>query len=134
MYTFIDKVVAEFGEKIGIKELSFDKDGMCFMVVDEELPLVFRNDIDNDVLILISELSHPLPENPSPGLIKTIMSAALNPLKKDEPGIGLNSETGTLLAYWNIATKRVNVESLKQFVGQFIEFQKAFVSRLQEQS
>lgn len=102
-------------------------------MADEELSLVFKNDDNNDILILISELSDRLPENPSPELIKAILRTALNPLKNDEPGIiGLDNDTGSLLAYWNIASTRINVESLKQCLAQFIEFQKTLITRLQE--
>ena len=120
-------LIKEFGQAINIPDLCFDQDGLCFMTIDDQWPLVLRRDEEGARLTLIGELADTLPDKPSHAWLLKAFSDALNPMTSHQPGLGFDKSGGKMIAYWHLAIDRLTVSTLQEKIAYFIEWQKSWV-------
>src|SRR5437868_12953676 len=103
-----DRLLAEFGESIGIPQMGFDEDGLCHIRIDEEYPITFRRDNENHSLVLVGLLAEALPENLDRELVKDMLAMGVEPLRDNGPGIGLEPQSGTVILHRTMPLSKID--------------------------
>ncbi|QND84936.1 CesT family type III secretion system chaperone [Chromobacterium vaccinii] len=109
---FLDALLTELGERIGLGGLAFDAQGHCDLLLDGMAPIVLRKDADNGRLVMIGHIDSELPLLLAPEQLSTMLEMALNPLLGQEPGIGWSQELG-LVAYQSLAAGALSADRME---------------------
>ncbi|MBO4123451.1 CesT family type III secretion system chaperone [Cupriavidus gilardii] len=125
-----DRLLAEFGESIGIPEMAFDEDGLCHIRVDEEYPITFRRDDDNHNLVLVGLIAEELPERLERELVKEMLATGVEPLRDHGAALGLEPQSGTLILHQTMPLAKIDRTALETLLGNFILMQKDWSARV----
>lgn len=117
-----DRLLSEFGASIGIPDLSFDNEGVCRLAVDQENLITVLKEAGSQRLILLSRLAEGIPDTVKIEWVKSVLTTALNPLKGDLPGIGLEPNTNTLVLYHSLPLATLDLNSLQNALYHFIQY------------
>jgi hypothetical protein len=112
-----------FGQSMGFTELGFDEDGSCNLLINEERSMHIRKDEDADHIVLTSVVAHELPDPVDYSLVCDLLEYALSPAFSTGPAVGLDRESGLLIAYAILPMKHLDVGELTLAIGKFLEFQ-----------
>lgn len=125
-----DRLLAEFGESIGIPEMAFDEDGLCHIRVDEEYPITFRRDDDNHNLVLVGLVAEELPERLDREMVKEMLATGVEPLRDHGAALGLEPQSGTLILHQTMPLAKIDRAVLETMLGNFILMQKDWSARI----
>ncbi|MBY4897898.1 type III secretion system chaperone [Cupriavidus sp. AU9028] len=125
-----DRLLAEFGEAIGIPEMAFDEDGLCHIRVDEEFPITFRRDDDQHNLVLVGLVAEELPQQLDHELVKDMLATGVEPLRDNGAALGLEPQSGTLILHQTMPLAKINRPLLEEMLGGFILMQKDWSARV----
>ena len=125
-----DRLLAEFGESIGIPEMAFDEDGLCHIRVDEEYPITFRRDDDNHNLVLVGLIAEDLPERLDREMVREMLATGVEPLRDHGAALGLEPQSGTLILHQTMPLARIDRTVLETLLGNFILMQKDWSARV----
>lgn len=125
-----DRLLADFGESIGIPQMAFDEDGLCHIRIDDEYPITFRRDDENHNLVLVGLLTESLPENLDHDLVRDMLATGVEPLRDNGAAIGLEPQSGTVILHRTLPLSRIDRPQLEEILGSFILMQKDWSGRL----
>lgn len=125
-----DRLLAEFGESIGIPEMAFDEDGLCHIRVDEEYPITFRRDDDNHNLVLVGLIAEELPQRLGRELVGEMLATGVEPLRDHGAALGLEPQSGTLILHQTMPLAKIDRTVLETMLGNFILMQKDWSARI----
>lgn len=125
-----DRLLAEFGESIGIPQMAFDEDGLCHIRVDEEYPITFRRDDEHHNLVLVGLIAEELPEQLEPALVRDMLATGVEPLRDNGAALGLEPISGTLILHQTLPLAKIDRPMLEQALGAFILMQKEWSARV----
>lgn len=125
-----DRLLAEFGESIGIPEMAFDEDGLCHIRVDEEYPITFRRDDDNHNLVLVGLIAEELPERLDREMVREMLATGVEPLRDHGAALGLEPQSGTLILHQTMPLAKIDRTVLETLLGNFILMQKDWSARV----
>lgn len=125
-----DRLLAEFGESIGIPEMAFDEDGLCHIRVDDEYPITFRRDDDNHNLVLVGLIAEELPERLDRETVRDMLATGVEPLRDHGAALGLEPQSGTLILHQTIPLAKIDRTALETLLGNFILMQKDWSARI----
>ncbi len=125
-----DRLLAEFGESIGIPEMAFDEDGLCHIRVDEEYPITFRRDDDNHNLVLVGLIAEELPERLDREMVREMLATGVEPLRDHGAALGLEPQSGTLILHQTMPLAKIERTVLETLLGNFILMQKDWSARV----
>ncbi|MCT9070513.1 type III secretion system chaperone [Cupriavidus gilardii] len=125
-----DRLLAEFGESIGIPEMAFDEDGLCHIRVDEEYPITFRRDDDNHNLVLVGLIAEELPQRLGRELVGEMLATGVEPLRDHGAALGLEPQSGTLILHQTMPLAKIDRTVLETLLGNFILMQKDWSARI----
>lgn len=125
-----DRLLAEFGESIGIPEMAFDEDGLCHIRVDEEYPITFRRDDDNHNLVLVGLIAEELPERLDREMVREMLATGVEPLRDHGAALGLEPQSGTLILHQTMPLAKIDRTVLETLLGNFILMQKDWSARI----
>ncbi len=125
-----DRLLAEFGESIGIPEMAFDEDGLCHIRVDEEYPITFRRDDDNHNLVLVGLIAEELPERLDRETVREMLATGVEPLRDHGAALGLEPQSGTLILHQTMPLAKIDRTVLETLLGNFILMQKDWSARI----
>lgn len=123
-----DHLLKELGIAIGIPDLCFDEEGFCHLVIDEHYALTLMKDHVTQRFIFMGQLAEGLPDPLTPEWVHYALTTALNPLKGDLPGIGLEPKSNTLVLYHGLALSALDLARLEQSLDLFIQQMKKWDS------
>jgi hypothetical protein len=115
-------LLSGLGQSLGFAELGFDEDGSCNLLINEERSMHIRMDEDADRIVLTSVVAHELPDPVDYSLVCDLLEYALSPAYSNGPAVGLDRESGLLIAYAILPMKPLNVGELTLAIGKFLEF------------
>lgn len=125
-----DRLLAEFGESIGIPQMAFDQDGLCHIRVDEEYPITFRRDDEHHNLVLVGLIAEQLPEQLDHQLVRDMLATGVEPLRDNGAALGLEPMSGTLILHQTMPLAKIDRPTLEQVLGNFILMQKDWSARV----
>lgn len=125
-----DRLLAEFGEAIGIPEMAFDEDGLCHIRVDEEYPITFRRDDEQHNLVLVGLIAEELPQQLDRELVKEMLATGVEPLRDNGAALGLEPQSGTLILHQTMPLAKISRPLLEEMLGGFILMQKDWSARM----
>lgn len=125
-----DRLLAEFGESIGIPQMAFDQDGLCHIRVDEEYPITFRRDDEHHNLVLVGLIAEHLPEQMDSQLVRDMLATGVEPLRDNGAALGLEPMSGTLILHQTMPLAKIDRAMLEQVLGNFILMQKDWSARV----
>lgn len=125
-----DRLLAEFGESIGISGMAFDDDGLCHIRVDDEYPVTFRRDDENHTLVLVGLLAETLPAQLDRELVCELLAMGCEPLREHGASIGLEPHSGTMVLHRTVPLARLTLPGLEEMLGRFILMQRDWSIKL----
>ncbi len=124
-----DRLLGQFGAEVGISDLTFDNDGLCHIRVDDDLPITFRRDDEQNRLSTVGLLAQALPALDQ-SVLQDILSFNIGPLRGIGPAIGLEPTSGTVVLYQNVPLNQLDSQRFQSMFGDFIETQREWMARL----
>ncbi|WP_095600879.1 hypothetical protein [Pseudomonas sp. PIC25] len=97
------------------------------LLVDEQYPVLLRYDRPSERVLLIAGLDPALADTPE-ALPQRILRAALNPLRGQEPGAGLDAGSGLYFAFLTLPRQTVTAEQVCREIGRLVEWAKALLA------
>ena len=130
----LDKILAEFGETLGVK-LAFDEAGTCMMTVDDETPVIIQANAEDSSLTFSSALRDSMPETMSLDQVQNLLSLALDPYDRSvtSPVVGRDAESGLVVLYEVLAPSMLRRTPLAEAFTDFMTTRKAVAAMLDEQ-
>ncbi|QND86217.1 CesT family type III secretion system chaperone [Chromobacterium vaccinii] len=122
-------LLEQFAAGIGIPGARFDHDGLCQLTIDNDFDVAIRQDSD-DTLTLIGVVARDLPRDLSPAIQAELLADALNPLKRQAPGLGIEAQTRSLLLYWTLEVTRSSLADFHDRFSLLIESMRDWRMRL----
>ncbi len=124
------ELLNSLGDQLGIDHLSWDEGKNCHLLIEDGTTLLIRHAEVSDQLILASVIADEVPEPMGQDLIKDLLSHALSPMKRSGPAVGLDEESGFLVAYWLLPINALTTASILKSVSTFIDYQAFMKARL----
>ncbi len=117
-YKELEKILGEFGNRIGIPNLSFDEHGYCCLMFDD-IVVNIEADSDSETLFLYSNVGD-LPSESSPSLYQTLLEK--NFLFRGTGGgtLGIDKNTQIIAYAYQIPFKLVTIESFERTLESFV--------------
>lgn len=126
-----DQLLAEFADKVNLQNLSFNNDGLCHLVVNDDSSLSLRYNPDKNAITLFSELPSVTPQNITATWMKFILNSAFNSFHENEPGVGQHPDSDSLVAFIHFDLNHLTVDLLELAVVDFIEWKAEWISKEQ---
>ncbi|AXE31043.1 hypothetical protein DK842_14775 [Chromobacterium phragmitis] len=118
---YADIALAEFCQRNRLPELRFDSQGLCHLLLDGDLPVTLRNVPQRQRVTVIVQVQPQLPDHPSRAWLEASLSAALNPMLDDQPGLGWHPEMG-VVAYAHLDQSPDTAAQLETTLAQLAEW------------
>ncbi len=87
-------ILTDFCLRNQLPDLKFDRQGLCHLLLDGQVPITFYSPQESQRLTIIAQMQNSLPDHASKAWIKDVLTAALNPMLGNKPGLGWHSEMG----------------------------------------
>ncbi|QAU23479.1 hypothetical protein EO087_05365 [Dyella sp. M7H15-1] len=126
-----ERLLSEFSSTIGLPELSFDEDGMAYLTVDDNHPIIFRRDDARGCLVLLGQVADTLPTHTDATLWSDMLAMGLKPLRNGEPGMGADLDSGQVLIHQSLPLAELHVAQLVDTFFSFIDLQMVWAQRLE---
>ncbi|WP_350305339.1 type III secretion system chaperone [Photorhabdus viridis] len=126
-----DILLTELATKLGMNKLSFDKEGNCFLLVDDAMPVILRRQEEN--LTIIGQINMELPDSVDADTLRYLLTTALNPLNNKVPGIGWHQELG-VVAYRILTVQHLTADKLEHKLSEFITWINEFPTSLSQKN
>ena len=129
----LKKVLAEFGDALGIG-LAFDDAGSCMLTVGDDIPLVIHANEEDSSITLSSALRDAMPETMSLDQAQNLLSLALDPYDRGvaAPVVGRDAESGIVVLYEVLAPSILRQTPLLEIFTDFMAVRKAVAAMLDE--
>ncbi|OWO80123.1 hypothetical protein B5C26_18335 [Photorhabdus luminescens] len=124
-------LMTEFATKLGMNGLSFDKEGNCFLLVDNAMPVILRRQEEH--LVIIGQIDMALSDSADADTLRYLLNTALNPLNNQFPGIGWHQELG-VIAYRILPLLHLTANKLEHELSEFITWANKFPSSLPQKN
>ncbi|WP_445497541.1 type III secretion system chaperone [Photorhabdus sp. SF281] len=126
-----DILLTELATKLGMNKLSFDKEGNCFLLVDNTIPIILRRQEEH--LIIIGQINMEIPDSADASTLRYLLNTALNPLNNQMPGIGWHQELG-VVAYRILTVQHLTANRLEDKLSEFITWVNEFPTSLSQKN
>ncbi|NHB96019.1 type III secretion system chaperone [Photorhabdus stackebrandtii] len=126
-----DILLTELAAKLGMSKLSFDKEGNCFLLVDNAIPIILRHQEEH--LAIIGQINMELPDSADADTLRYLLNTALNPLNSQMPGIGWHQELG-VVAYRILTIQHLTANKLEDKLSEFITWINEFPTSLSQKN
>ncbi|WP_157659877.1 CesT family type III secretion system chaperone [Burkholderia ubonensis] len=120
-FCFAAATLGEFCQRNHLPALTFDPQGCCHILLDGQLPVTLRSAPDRNRLTLIAQVDAWLPDHPSRAWLENCLSAAMNPLLNDQPGLGWHRDLG-LAAFIHLDNELGSVLQLEVALARLAEW------------
>lgn len=117
------------GDALGIPDMAFEGN-TCTLLVENTHPLSIVKDETRQCLILSGVTANELPDPLEHGLAEFLLQTALNPMFGSGPAIGLDPESGLLVAYAVLDCRDLTPEDVGAAGLQFLTFQMLAAERI----
>ncbi|WP_158019980.1 type III secretion system chaperone [Photorhabdus thracensis] len=114
-----------------MNKLSFDKEGNCFLLVDNAMPVILRRQEEH--LTIIGQINMELPDSADADTLRYLLNTALNPLNSQMPGIGWHQELG-VVAYRILTIQHLTANKLEDKLSEFITWINEFPTSLSQKN
>ncbi|MEQ4320452.1 type III secretion system chaperone [Pseudomonas syringae] len=110
-------MLTDLSTSLAMQPLTFNDQGACDLMIDEDIALKMVCDQTHQWLLLIGlmDVSPDLP-------LRTLLSGALNPLVNDGPGLGWDAGSDLYFAFKAVPREKVSVVTLKHEIAALVEW------------
>ena len=129
-----DDLLSEMGASLSLN-LTFDENGMCDLVFDEDTLITIRSSEDDGNIILSTALFEELPEPMSFNLVQTLLSMSLSPCMNNggnSPVVGIDEDSGLVVLYQVCTASLLNKEKLLNIFTEFVQAKLVLTDSLSE--
>ena len=123
-----DSYFLALGEQLGL-EITPAEDGTLLATVNDQIPIVIRDNVDARRIDLTAVVAPELPEDISYSEMMDLLDTALGPLF-DAPGIGRDPESGAIVLYALVSLATTTPVEFVEAVKVFIDLAKTVSERL----
>jgi hypothetical protein len=128
---YFENLLREFGSNIGMHNLSFEQDDLCYLTINQTHPIIIRRDYSRECLVLIGPVAVSLPEQINRSLWIEMISMGLTPLRDNAPGLGFDAESGHVLIHQSIPLRELNAHQLSKAFDGFLLAQISWSKKLE---
>ena len=120
----------KFGRSLGMGGLTFDEGDCCSLLINGEQSLVLRKEEAADRIVLTGVVAYELPDPIDYSLVSDLLEHALSPMNGAGPAVGLDRESGMLVAYVCLPMNGLDEGELAQAVGGFLGFRELMAAKV----
>jgi len=126
-----EAIVTELGKSMGIPDLALDEEDGCVIAFDEEIVVNLQYVVDNNSLILFSNLG-TIDGKEGSDLFAEMLEANFYERARGGCSIGYHRETETALSIYQTPVGFLEPQEFENIVERFVNYSKAWQKRLIE--